>query len=225
LFGSYAQWLEAHPTTATRLGGVARVRSTALHRGHDLGLLWVTSLHLLVCFGLHAPKYGCRPLGFWVFLSDLCPYPRAIALWMPLTYAATDTITARAYWPYASYWRWWAWVAGFAGGAAEPAHWRVVVRLLAGCGGSAAFCLQTAVLDALVWPASLRYNGQPSATKRHIERLSRKATGRPSRPYPTPSSGQSLFRQYFWRIRGKNMAQEETSSAPRESTRLTTPAR
>ena len=43
-------------------------------------------------------------------------------------------------------------LVGSADGTAEPAYRWVLVRLLA-VAGSAAFCLQTAVLDALVWPA------------------------------------------------------------------------
>jgi hypothetical protein len=107
-----------------------------------------------VCFVLEAEHVRVGELGFGAFVWSYAAVLAASALWMPLTFAMLDTPSP------------WLWLAiravlvvvavgslailiAVSTAAPRPDGWAHRLAV----GGAIAFCVQTAVLDALIWPA------------------------------------------------------------------------
>lgn len=155
VLGSYVQGLMAHPENRNALWGSVPNSVQPLYTvSMILAALGYFAFTYFVLFRIDAAEVRVADrFGFWVlyviYLLILLPS----ALWMPLTYAAIDRHSMGLYWAIRVVLA----VVGLGSlallaallslrtGGSSYAYWLAVA-------GSAAFCLQTAVLDALVWP-------------------------------------------------------------------------
>ena len=156
VLGSYAQGLMAHPDNRNALwGGVPSSVQPLYTVGMILAALGYFAFTYFVLFRIDAAEVRVADrFGFWVFYLIYTLILLPSAFWMPLTYAAIDHHSIGLYWAI----RITLAVVGLGSlallmallslrtGGSSYAYWLAVA-------GSAAFCLQTAVLDALVWPA------------------------------------------------------------------------
>ena len=156
VLGSYAQGLMAHPDKRNALwGGVPGSVQPLYTASMILAALGYFAFTYFVLFRIDAAEVRVADrFGFWVFYLIYALILVPSALWMPLTYAATDQHSTGLYWAIRIVLA----VVGLGSlallaallslrtGGSSYAYWLAVA-------GSAAFCLQTAVLDALVWPA------------------------------------------------------------------------
>ena len=156
VMGSYAHGLMAHPDNRNALwGGVPSSVQPLYTVGMILAALGYFAFTYFVLFRIDAAEVRVASrFGFWVFYLIYALMLLPSALWMPLTYAAIGHHSIGLYWAI----RITLAVVGLGSlallmallslrtGGSSYAYWLAVA-------GSAAFCLQTAVLDALVWPA------------------------------------------------------------------------
>lgn len=159
VLGSYAQGLIAHPENRNALwGGVPNSIQPLYTIGMILAALGYFAFTYFILFRIDAAEvHIAGRFGYWVFCLIYAVILIASALWMPLTYAALDRHSTGLFWAI----RITLAVVGLGSLAllatllslhtshSSYAYWLAVA-------GSAAFCLQTAILDALVWPAFFR---------------------------------------------------------------------
>ncbi|MDM8000827.1 MAG: hypothetical protein QUS33_12780 [Dehalococcoidia bacterium] len=159
VLGSYVQGLLAHPDNRNVLWGSipASVQPfyTVSMVSAALGYFAFT-YYVLFRIDAASVRVG-NQFGFWVFYVIYALILLPSALWMPLTYAAVGSHSTGLYWVIRVVLA----VVGLGSLAllaallslrtdgSSYAYWLAVA-------GSAAFCIQTAVLDALVWPAFFR---------------------------------------------------------------------
>lgn len=159
VLGSYAQGLMAHPDNRNALwGGVPSSVQPLYTVSMLLAALGYFAFTYFVLFRVDAVDVRVAGrFGFWAFHVIYLLILLPSALWMPLTYAAIAGHSAGLRWVIRI-------VLAMVGlgslallaalltlrtDSSSYAYWLAVA-------GSAAFCLQTAVLDALVWPAFFR---------------------------------------------------------------------
>ena len=159
VLGSYAQGLMAHPDNRNALwGGVPGSVQPLYTVGMILAALGYFAFTYFVLFRIDAADVRVASrFGFWVFYLIYALILLPSALWMPLTYAAIGNHSTGLYWAIRIVLA----VVGLGSlallaallslrtGGSSYAYWLAVA-------GGAAFCFQTAVLDALVWPAFFR---------------------------------------------------------------------
>lgn len=155
VLGSYVQGLMAHPENRNALWGSVPNSVQPLYTvSMILAALGYFAFTYFVLFRIDAAEVRVADrFGFWVFYVIYLLILLPSALWMPLTYAAIDRHSMGLYWAIRVVLA----VVGLGSlallaallslrtGGSSYAYWLAVA-------GSAAFCLQTAVLDALVWP-------------------------------------------------------------------------
>ena len=155
VLGSYAQGLMAHPDNPNALwGGVPGAVQPLYTVGMISAALGYFAFTYFIMFRIDTEVRFANHFGFWVFYLIYILILLPSALWMPLTYAAIDRHSMGLYWAIRI-------VLAIVGlgslallaallslrtGGSSYGYWLAVA-------GSAAFCFQTAVLDALVWPA------------------------------------------------------------------------
>ena len=159
VLGGYVQGLIAHPDNRSAIwGGVPgsiQPLYTVCMIGAALGYFAFT---YFVLFRIDAAEFRVADrFGFWIFYVIYLLILLPSAMWMPLTYAALDRHSMGLYWAIRVVLA----VVGLGSlallavllslrtGGSSYAYWL-------GVSGSAAFCFQTAVLDALVWPVFFR---------------------------------------------------------------------
>ena len=156
VLGSYVQGLMAHPDNRNALwGGVPGSVQPLYTVGMISAALGYFAFTYFILFKIDADEVRVADqFGFWIFYVIYLLILLPSALWMPLTYAATENHSTGLYWAIRIVLA----VVGLGSlallaallslrtGGSLYAYWLAVA-------GSAAFCLQTAVLDALVWPA------------------------------------------------------------------------
>ncbi len=159
VLGSYAQGLMAHPENRNALwGGVPKSVQPLYTVGMILAALGYFAFTYFVLFRIDAGEVRIASrFSFRVFYLIYALILLPSALWMPLTYAALHSHSSGLFHAI----RITLAVVGLASLAllatlvslhtshSSYAYWLAVA-------GSAAFCLQTAILDALVWPAFFR---------------------------------------------------------------------
>jgi hypothetical protein len=156
VLGSYAQGLIAHPDNRNALwGGVPSSIQPLYTVCMLLAAAGYFAFTYFVLFRIDATEVRIADhFDFWVFYLIYAIILLPSALWMPLTYAAIDhhstglalairiTLAIVGLGSLALL----ATLLSLHTSHSSWAYWLAVA-------GSAAFCLQTAVLDALVWPA------------------------------------------------------------------------
>jgi hypothetical protein len=159
VLGSYVQGLIAHPDNRNALwGGVPGSVQPLYTVGMIMAALGYFAFTYFILFRIDAGEVRVASrFGFWAFYLIYALILLPSALWMPLTYAAIGNHSTGLYWAIRIVLA----VVGVGSlallaallslrtGGSSYAYWLAVA-------GSAAFCLQTAVLDALVWPAFFR---------------------------------------------------------------------
>ena len=159
VLGSYVQGLMAHPDNRNALwGGVPGSVQPLYTVGMISAALGYFAFSYFIIFRVDAAEVRIADrLGFWIFYVIYLLILLPSALWMPLTYAAIGSHSIGLYWAIRIVLA----VVGLGSLAllaallslradgSSFAYWLAVA-------GSAAFCFQTAVLDALVWPAFFR---------------------------------------------------------------------
>lgn len=160
VIGSYVQGFRAHPDSGTVLwGGVPESVRPLYTFGMVLAALGYFAFSYFIVFRLDPEEVRIGNLfNFWIFLVIYALILFPSALWMPLTRAMVDNPAPVLLWSI----RITLAVVGLASlsllaalltiDPKEPAmaYWAAVA-------GSAAFSLQTAVLDAIVWNVYFRY--------------------------------------------------------------------
>ena len=156
VLGSYAHGILTHPGTSGAVwGGVPGELRPWYVTSMVLAALGYFAFTYYVCFGLEPARVRIAGvLGFGAFVWLYAAVLAASALWMPLTFAmlaapsGTLWLAIRAVLILVA--------AGSIGillavsaATPGPSGW---TRWLA-IAGASAFCLQTVVLDALIWPA------------------------------------------------------------------------
>jgi len=155
VLGSYVQGLMAHPDNRNALWGSVPGSVQPLYTvGMISAALGYFAFTYFIMFRIDAEVRVADRFGFWIFYLIYILILLPSALWMPLTYAAIGNHSTGLYWAIRIVLA----VVGLGSlallaallslrtGGSSYAYWLAVA-------GSAAFCLQTAVLDALVWPA------------------------------------------------------------------------
>ncbi|MBN2098815.1 MAG: hypothetical protein JW753_04380 [Dehalococcoidia bacterium] len=156
VMGSYVQGVMAHPDNRGALwGGVPGSLRPLYTVGMISAALGYFAFSYFIVFRIGATEVRVADhLGFWIFYVVYLLILLPSAMWMPLTYAAMDRHSMGLYWII----RIVLVVVGLGSlgllaallslrtDGSSYAYWL-------GVAGSAAFCFQTAVLDALVWPA------------------------------------------------------------------------
>lgn len=155
VLGSYVQGLMAHPENRNALWGSVPNSVQPLYTvSMILAALGYFAFTYFVLFRIDAAEVRMADrFGFWVFYVIYLLILLPSALWMPLTYAAIDRHSMGLYWAIRvvlavvglGSLALFAALLSLRTGESSYAYWLAVA-------GSAAFCLQTAVLDALVWP-------------------------------------------------------------------------
>jgi hypothetical protein len=158
VLGSYVQGLMAHPDNRNALWGSVPGSVQPLYTvGMISAALGYFAFTYFIMFRIDAEVRMADRFGFWIFYLIYILILLPSALWMPLTYAAIGNHSTGLYWAIRIVLA----VVGLGSlallaallslrtGGSSYAYWLAVT-------GSAAFCLQTAVLDALVWPAFFR---------------------------------------------------------------------
>jgi hypothetical protein len=158
VLGSYVQGLMAHPDNRNALwGGVPGSVQPLYTAGMITAALGYFAFTYFILFEIDAEVRVADHFGFWIFFLIYTVILVPSALWMPLTYAAIGNHSTGLYWVIRIVLA----VVGLGSvallvalltlrtGGSSYAYWLAVA-------GSAAFCFQTAVLDALVWPAFFR---------------------------------------------------------------------
>ena len=159
VLGSYVQGLMAHPDNRNALWGDVPASLQPLYTVSMItAALGYFAFTYFVLFRIDAAEVRVADrFGFWIFHVIYLLILLPSALWMPLTYAAIGNHSHSLYWTIRI-------VLALVGlgslallavllslrdGGSSYAYWLAVA-------GSIAFCFQTAVLDALVWPAFFR---------------------------------------------------------------------
>lgn len=155
VIGSYVQGLMAHPDNRNALwGGVPNSVQPLYTICMLLAALGYFAFTYFILFRIDATVVRVADrFDFWIFHVIYLLILLPSALWMPLTYAAIGGHSTSLYWAIRIVLA----VVGLGSLAllgallslhtsgSSYAYWLAVA-------GSAAFCFQTAVLDALVWP-------------------------------------------------------------------------
>jgi hypothetical protein len=155
VLGSYVQGLMAHPDNRNAIWGGVPASVQPLYTVSMISAaLGYFAFTYFIMFRIDAEVRVGNHFGFWVFYLIYILILLPSAMWMPLTYAALGNHSTGLYWAIRIVLA----VVGLGSlallaallslrtGGSSYAYWLAVA-------GSAAFCLQTAVLDALVWPA------------------------------------------------------------------------
>jgi hypothetical protein len=155
VLGSYAWGLAAHPATRGALwGGVPESLRPLYTASMLLAAVGYFAFSFFVFFRLDPQRDRVGPFGFNIFLALYALFLLPSALWLPLTFAMLES-PSPALW--AAIRTVLALVAvGSLGLVAALALARPVEAPIAraiAIAGALAFSFQTALLDALVWPA------------------------------------------------------------------------
>jgi hypothetical protein len=156
VLGSYAHGLLTHPETSGAVwGGVP----AELKRWYVASMLLATAGYFAftayACFALEPARvrFGAH-LGFGALLACYAAVLIPSALWMPLTFAMLDAPSPALWWSIRTVL--FVVAAGSLGilvallvATPRPEGWPHALAVAGAC----AFCLQTVVLDAFVWPA------------------------------------------------------------------------
>jgi hypothetical protein len=148
VLGSYAWCVARHPDAGAFWGGVP----AGLRPVYTVNMFMAAAGYLAFTFFLVYRLEPARRVGHFHALYALILIPSA--LWMPLTFAMLEAPSDRLWWSIR------ASLAAVGIGSLGLLAGLVAVRPLRpawayrlAVAGGVAFCLQTVVLDALVWPA------------------------------------------------------------------------